>query len=193
LLLFLLPGPLAHATEETLVSDDITFMTLPEAVAAQDLEAVKRLVAKKVDIDPKDQFGRTPLMEAAYLGNKDIVGALIFGGANIRAKDNSGETALMKAALNATTPNHRVIMQILLLNSPDTINDKNLLGETAFSKALIGHHEAATRLLFEEGAKVSDKEVDYVLSLKVQPGFISTIMKSMKMKRKKLSKTSVPN
>ena len=48
----------------------------------------------------KDEFGRTPLHEAANIGHKDVAELLLSRGANVNAKDDYATTPLERAAAN---------------------------------------------------------------------------------------------
>ena len=53
----------------------------------------KLLVDSGVDLEGRDEFGRTPLMSAASNGTPELVGALLELGANAGAKTSSGDTS----------------------------------------------------------------------------------------------------
>ena len=55
------------------------------------------LINLGADVNAKDNFGRTPLMEVADNGYFDVVKLLILNGADIQAVDESGNTALVYA------------------------------------------------------------------------------------------------
>ena len=62
---------------------------------ATTIKAVKRLLKPGVDIDARDEFGKTPLMEAAkYNKNPKITEFLIKSGADVNACDSLDRTAL---------------------------------------------------------------------------------------------------
>jgi ankyrin repeat protein len=56
---------------------------------------VMKILAQGVDINAKDEDGRTALMYAAYNGHKEIMENLIQKGASVNLCDNYGRTALM--------------------------------------------------------------------------------------------------
>ena len=51
------------------------------------------------DVNAKDKYGVTALIDASLQGQKEIVELLILEGADLNARDNQGNTALMNAAL----------------------------------------------------------------------------------------------
>ena len=81
------------------------FTKLPEK---ENIEAVKQAIADGGDVNVKDKRrwidfrsgfrlrrnGETPLHDAAYGGQKEIVELLIAEGADVNAKDRGGETPL---------------------------------------------------------------------------------------------------
>jgi len=70
-----------------------------------DVEAVEAYLASGMDVNVKNNLGRTPLMGAAaaasdspwYPKNAEIVKLLLKSGADVNAKDNDGNTALKMA------------------------------------------------------------------------------------------------
>ncbi|HET9450053.1 MAG TPA: ankyrin repeat domain-containing protein [Aggregicoccus sp.] len=69
-----------------------------EAVAAQDLKQLVKLLDAGEDPNPFDEQGLTPLMHAAAAGEELLVLALLDGGADPQLQDALGETAYLKAA-----------------------------------------------------------------------------------------------
>ena len=57
------------------------------------IEEVERLLEQGADINCKDALGNTPLMEAAYTGQPDMVRLLIKAGADAAARNIFGRTA----------------------------------------------------------------------------------------------------
>lgn len=74
---------------------------LIEAVNAGDVARVRDLIAQGADVDARDAYGATALMNAAHSGNLEMVETLLAAGAEVDAKDELGWTALMKACFNA--------------------------------------------------------------------------------------------
>ena len=71
-----------------------------EATKQGDLEKVRLLLESEPDIDAKDRYGQTALMNAAHAGQFELLRLLIEAGAdvNIRSSKNFyGKTALILA------------------------------------------------------------------------------------------------
>jgi ankyrin repeat protein len=64
---------------------------------------VKILVDAGVNIDAKDNYGNTPLHEAARQGNINIIMSLVAKGAEINAINNYGDTPLHWSAERGLT------------------------------------------------------------------------------------------
>ena len=64
------------------------------AAAAGDLAAIRAELDKGVDVNAKDNGGRTPLHYAAKYATKQVVELLIPNGADVNAKDEDGKTPL---------------------------------------------------------------------------------------------------
>jgi len=65
-----------------------------EATATGNIEAVKQHLAAGTDVNTKNSMGWTPLHNAAVVGQKETVKLLITRGANVNAKDKDGVTPL---------------------------------------------------------------------------------------------------
>jgi ankyrin repeat protein len=83
---------------------------LMRAALEGDSESVKDLLAGKVDVNVKDNEGRTALMFAVINSHSDIAKALLEAGAHVNARARDGNTALMLAAMNGNAE----ITQLLL-------------------------------------------------------------------------------
>jgi len=124
-------------------------------MAYKDLEDLKesvRLIIAGVDIDSKDNCGRTVLMYAAMNGHAEILRLLIDKGAAIGIQDNNGWTALMWAAIRG----HAEIARVLIDKGADKdIQDND--GRTALMFATGRAHTEIARLLIEKGADIDIK------------------------------------
>lgn len=116
-----------------------------------DVAAVQALLAKGANVNAKDNYGDTALMEASAKGHREVVQVLLDKGADVNAKTYRGHTALMPAS----NEGHREVVQALLDKGAD-VNAKDNDGWTALIYASSkGHHEVA-QVLLENGANPKD-------------------------------------
>lgn len=80
------------------------------AVAGNDLDQVQYLIEQRADLDQRDSHGRTPLMVAAYTGNRRVAEVLISAGADVDALDSQRYDALTITAVKNDPP----FLQLLL-------------------------------------------------------------------------------
>ena len=82
-------------------------ISIGDAAAKGDIEAVKQHLDAGADVNAKGKHGRTPLHYAALNGQKEIVELLIANGANMNAKIEVGkwkdQTSLSLAIQNNQT------------------------------------------------------------------------------------------
>lgn len=105
-------------------------LTLTGAVARQDFERVRELIAQGADVNTPNQIGRTPLILAAYYSNGPIAELLLTKNPDLNARDKSGYTALMYAVYYQNP----FLVKLLLDHGADrTIRDKK--GYTALDLA----------------------------------------------------------
>jgi ankyrin repeat protein len=90
-------------------------------------EIAKLLIDKGADVNAKNKYGTTPLMRVSNLETAKL---LIDNGANVNAKDNEGETPLMVA----TEFDEYEIVKFLIENGAD-INAKNNKGKSVLMYA----------------------------------------------------------
>lgn len=87
-----------HAKRDMIHSAEIH-----KAAENGDVEQVRTLLGENPDlVFSKDDAGRTPLLAAAFNGNKDILGLLLANKANIHDTDIFGYTPLHRAAWEGT-------------------------------------------------------------------------------------------
>ncbi len=121
---------------------------LLEAVDDRDIGSVRELLRSGADINEKDEYDATPLINAAMSGLTDIVRLLIEHKALLDEKDDDGYTALMYAARYGDTEIVR-----LLVDNGAAINKRNSYGETALSFADQRGHTEIQRILKEAAQK----------------------------------------
>ena len=106
-----------------------------------------------VDVDAKNKYGATALIDASYRGQKDQIEWLIVEGADLNARDNQGDTALINAAIKG----HREIVELLITNGAD-VDAQDNAGNTALIDASKYDRESTSEvlaLLMDHGAEVN--------------------------------------
>lgn len=120
---------------------------LSHTICAGNIERVKYLVERGVDINEKDNEGSTPLILAAILGNAEVVGLLINKGADIEAKNAHGQTALSAAA--GIRRNNIDILRLLVDKGALLDEEKDLMGWTILKRAEAFNTRQAFQFLTE--------------------------------------------
>ena len=67
---------------------------LDDAINRASLVEVKKLIEDGADLEYRDSFGCTPLLNAAWVAASDVVEYLLAEGADCYAKNKEGKTAL---------------------------------------------------------------------------------------------------
>lgn len=106
-----------------------------------------------VNINAKNSYGTTALMQAAIEGQWEVIALLIEKGADINAKDKYGNSAFLLAAESG----HKKAV-VLLIEKGANVNAKNSFAETALMKAAANGHKEVVSLLLEKGADVNAKD-----------------------------------
>jgi len=164
LAVLIITGSCVPTPEITDERGDISQETFFQAVKSGNYAEVERLIEEGVDVNFKDNYGRTVLMYATLSMDEtlsidkmlkkhsEIVKLLIDAGADVNAKDNEGVTALMYASL----PGRTAIVKLLIEEGAD-VNAQSNDGYTALMTAsAIGQTDIA-HLLIEEVADVNAK------------------------------------
>ncbi|KAJ4194440.1 hypothetical protein NW759_016520 [Fusarium solani] len=106
-----------------------------------------------IEVDARDDCGRTPLLRAAEAGHEAVVRLLLEKGAAIESKDDEGRSPLSLAAERG----HDSIIR-LLLEKGAPMGSKDNRGRSPVLWAAEGGHEAVVRLLLEKGAAIESKD-----------------------------------
>ena len=80
------------------LADNFEYTPLEEAIEVNNLEALKLLIKKGVDVNAHDPAGFTPLMMAVSFENVDASRILIENGAKVNAINENGASALYYAS-----------------------------------------------------------------------------------------------
>ncbi len=104
----------------------------------------------KENINAKDKYGKTALINAVRGGQIKLVKVLLARGADIDAKSDTGSTALIYAALDR----YNKIVELLLAKGAD-VNAKNNSGSTALMHASRNGSIASVKILLAKGADVN--------------------------------------
>ena len=133
-------------------------ISIHEAAAKGDIEAVKQHLAADTDVNAMDVAdgigGLTPLHVAALDGHKEIAELLIAEGAYVNAKNKRG-TPLHYAALSG----HMEIVELLIAEGAD-VNAQDDDGWTPLHWPAGRDHKEIVELLIAAGADVNVKDVD---------------------------------
>jgi ankyrin repeat protein len=128
---------------------------LVSAAGAGDLAAMKKLLARGVDVNAKGNTdGATALIVASLNSQTDAVRALLRKGPNVNAKDNFGRTALLWGASFGPLD----IVRGLLDRGADVNPRSNDTIGTALAAASFGGRLDIVRALLGKGADVNAKD-----------------------------------
>jgi ankyrin repeat protein/thioredoxin-like negative regulator of GroEL len=135
-----------------------------DAAQSGDLKKVMALLQGNPNlVFNKDDSGNTPLLVAAWKGQKFVVEYLLESKAEVNAKDNSGETALHKAANSG----YKDVVIILLAHQAE-VNATNNDGDTPLHQAAISRFndsKGVVEVLLENKAEVNIKNNNGVTPL----------------------------
>jgi ankyrin repeat protein/Flp pilus assembly protein TadD len=134
-------------------------------LSANSAEKVKLLLAHGANPNATGEYGRTPLMAAAYERDAESVAALLSAGANVNAKYSQGDTPLLQALnLGYQESKKRVrdpvgAVRALLRAKNIDVNAQNNNGETALMRAVRLGDAESVRLLLAARADVNSADV----------------------------------
>lgn len=145
------------------------------AAAKGDRKKFENLLAEGVDINARDRFQGTALIEASTSGFVDLVQALLRKGADVNARNEGGWTALMTAA----SEGHNQVVRLLLERGAD-LNAKNLRGMSALTRAIYDNHVDTVKLLLAEGAEIEFKDglgyTPLILAAEKDPEIVNALL-----------------
>ena len=124
---------------------------LSAAASGGHKEFVELLIANGANVAAKNEYGSTPLHNAA---TKEIAQLLITNGADINAKINDGSSPLIAAAMKG----HKEVAELLIAKGADVnARSESVLGEgkTALAWAVEQSHPEIANLLRKPGGKTA--------------------------------------
>ncbi|XP_057584834.1 2-5A-dependent ribonuclease isoform X2 [Hippopotamus amphibius kiboko] len=124
---------------------------LIKAVKDEDIERVKQLLKEGADVNfQEEEWGWSPLHNAAESGNGDIVDLLLNHGAKPCLRKKNGATPFIVAGIA-----ENVMPLKLLLPKVADVNECDVNGFTAFMEAAVYGRVESLRFLYENGANVN--------------------------------------
>jgi len=122
---------------------------LMTAVKANDLKAVKQLLASGNSVDQADGNGDWPLIMAAYLGHTTVLTALLEAGADVGVLDPGMQATALHAAAYA---GHAEACKLLIAHGVELDRQGPHNGYTALHDAVWQDNLAAATVLVQAGA-----------------------------------------
>ncbi|WP_269932018.1 ankyrin repeat domain-containing protein [Aminobacter sp. HY435] len=120
-----------------------------------DPAAIRQLVSRGVEIDARDEQGRTALLVATHANNIDAARALIEAGADVNAKDAISDSPYLYAGARG----HLEILRMTLSHGAD-LKSTNRYGGTALIPAAERGHVETVATLIKAGV-----DIDHVNNL----------------------------
>jgi ankyrin repeat protein len=108
-------------------------------------DAVRELIRHRVDLEARDEYGQTALIETV---SGSIAEILIQAGSDVNAKDKDGKTALIAAAENNLVDK----LKVLVKASGIRLEERDNKAETALMKARAKNLQDSIRVLVSAGA-----------------------------------------
>ena len=151
--------PVAEAVEPEPPTGKAPNISIQDAAAEGNIEAVKQHLASGADVTAKDSSGWTPLHKAASSGHKEIAELLITLGADLNAKDDTLEfTPLHYATMGAGDGGHKEIVELLINRGADVNAKASVGGLTPLLIAAMEGHYEVVELLTANGADMNAKD-----------------------------------
>ncbi|MFC1766557.1 ankyrin repeat domain-containing protein [Planctomycetota bacterium] len=153
-----LSGTYIEAREEREIDGEVkTVVTL-----RQQPESTKVLIGQGANVNAKDKWGSSPLLEAADYGRVECAKLLVENGADVNARDRDGKTLLYRTCCQHSSKRadqHKEIAELLINNGAD-VNYRGHFGLTILHEladSWYGINSVDTeiaQLLIEHGADV---------------------------------------
>jgi ankyrin repeat protein len=121
------------------------------AVHQNDLELVQRLIRAGANVQAKNDYGATPMAEAAVGANPAVIEALLEAGADAESPNADGQTALMIVARTSQVD----AAKLLLKHGANVNASEKWRGQTALMWAAAQKQPAMVKELIAAGADVN--------------------------------------
>lgn len=122
-------------------------VSLADAILEEDISSIKQLLRYSNELNQIDEYGFTPLIEAAIVDNVEISQLLLSHGADPNLPDVTGGTALQWAV-----ENHNIALCKLLLANHANPNAYNLAGQPVLVMAILRQQNDLKNVLLHAGA-----------------------------------------
>lgn len=117
-------------------------------------KTVKEQIKLGYDVNAQDDFGHTPLMEAAYWNEIEVTRLLLEAGADVNIQDKYGSTALIEAAGYGRL---EIVKRLLIAGANINVLD-NLKFNPLHSAAVNGHIEVVEYLI-KKGIDINNIDI----------------------------------
>ena len=118
------------------------------AVHNNDADLVAKLIAAGAKVGTANDYGATPMSEAAVAANVDVLKALLAAGANVESANADGQTALLVVARGGTV----AAAEVLIAHCANVNAREERKGQTALMWAVAQSQPAMVTLLLKHGA-----------------------------------------
>ena len=157
-----------------------------EAVEIRNIDKVKELLDKGVNVNARRKFGGTPLMAAVFGGfipvDINLVKLLLEYGADVNAQNYLGTSVLMFAV---HSENVNLVKYLLKINVDINAQDTN--GDTALIySAWLCRDSDVIKLLLQNGADVNikNKEGKTAIDIARERRYVGEIIRLLEIKQK---------
>lgn len=130
--------------------DNMVQFSFAQEILFGTLKGVEQFLQAGADIEETDEYGFSPLIEAAIANKVDVAALLLDYGANVNNADVTGRTALHWAVDNHNIP----LCELLLANKADA-NAYTTSGQPILVYPLLRQQVELKKLLYRYGAKLS--------------------------------------
>ena len=132
-------------------------VTVVEAAAHKDTLKLRELIRNGADVNYKNEYGTSALIQIAIMGDLESSKMLIDRGADVNARNSSGESPLITACMRYS--DNAPIVKLLLDHKAD-VNAADKDKETPLIKALTNYNTSPeiVKMLIDAGADVNVKD-----------------------------------